>query len=83
MNAIAKTIRPPAPGCRCGARTEGQCVCAMLGRMRREEKKYYNLIQLERDRLWHIKPKGESRVFKRLRTKLHRYVLVSLMGKQK
>lgn len=81
MHAIPKTILPAPEGCKCGARTYGQCICCVIFNAP-EPDKYYKTIQLERDRLWHIKPKGEGKVFRRLRKKLERYMIRSLEGKK-
>ena len=43
--------------------------------------KYAKHIQLERDRLWHKKPKGESKTFRRMRKRLERYMVRSMEGK--
>ena len=44
---------------------------------------YPKLIQLERDRLWHKRPKGESKTFKRLKLRLNRYMVRAVEGKKK
>lgn len=83
--AIPKTIYSASKDCKCGAfalgLSSGQCVCAALAHIRREDKKYYRTIEMERNRLWHCYPKGESKTFKRMRSKLERYMIISLEGK--
>jgi len=48
----------------------------------RRQSDYACCILLERDRLWHVRPKGESKTFKRMKRKLECYMRISLEGKQ-